>query len=99
IAHLTNQGRAGFDPKKFYSFTRQKKFFFVSAIALLLALVINIFVTAHYKKQKTAVSDFTTKISQMQQTLNDANAAFLYHDESGAASKLNELQQNIKSLS
>ncbi len=96
LAALGQNAKQNLSPKRFNQFSRSKKFFFISAVVLFIAIVSNILITAHYKKVKTEAEAFTQQVSQLQNSLNDANAAFLYRDETKAASLLGDMNQKIK---
>ncbi len=75
-------------------YSRQKKFFLISAAILLIALVANIAI-AQYKKGNQTTEVAATTIESMQKLANDANAALLYGDEPKAAELLNNLQAEL----
>ncbi len=72
---------AGFDRKKFLGYSKQKKFFLISAAVLLIALIANIAFSNKFKKVAQQSNAFEQEVGDLERMLNDADAALLYRDE------------------
>ncbi len=89
---------AKFQPSQISNFSRQKKFFLISAVILLLALVANLMIVRVNKNQTEMVQSASAQLEQIESKLNDSNAAILYGDEAQAAGLLSEAQELIADL-
>lgn len=87
-----------FQPGQISTFSRQKKFFLISAAILLVALVANVVIVRMNKTQEEQVKIATEQLSQLEQYLNDSNAAVLYGDEGQAADLLAKAKEIIAKL-
>lgn len=87
-----------FQPNQISTFSRQKKFFLISAAILLVALVANIVIVRTNRSTQQQVQVATEQLSKIEQLLNDSNAAILYGDEGQASSLLKEAQGIISGL-
>lgn len=72
------------DLKKIKELPRAKKFFLAAAAIFFLLLVINIAVAARMHFVKKANQDITAKLNDIQQKIDDANAAYIYNDQASA---------------
>lgn len=70
--------------ENFKQYSRQKKFFLVSALVLLLAFFINIYVTLHFKKIRREEQEQATALKDVQNLLSNAQASLLYKDDNSA---------------
>lgn len=87
VNFLTSNSKAWkekFNTDTFLKFSPQKKFFFISAVVLLLAVFINIFAARYFTKTKEANSITKEKITQVQKLINDANSSLVYDNDSKA---------------
>lgn len=89
---------AKFQPSQISTFSRQKKFFLISAAILLIALVANVIIVRTNKNSEQQTQAATEQLTRIEQLLNDSNAAVLYGDEGQAASLLKEAQDIIAQL-
>ncbi len=80
-------------------YSRQKKFFLISAAVLLIALITNVVVAQYFKGKNDVKVIPATTIESMQKLADDANAALLYGDEPKAASLLSSLQGQLNEIS
>lgn len=87
-----------FQPGKISTFSRQKKFFLISAAILLIALVANVFIVRMNKTEQQTSQVATEQLTKLEQLLNDSNAAVLYGDEGQAANLLTEAKDIISKL-
>lgn len=86
-----------FQPSTIKGYSRQKKFFMISAAILLIALVTNIAI-ARYSKDSTAPTTVAS-IESLEKLANDTNAALLYGDEAQALIMLGNLKSELAKLS
>jgi len=77
IAKLVN-------PKNFKEYSPQKKFFFLSALILLLALIINLSVAIHYKSINAEKQQAAQGLDQAQKLLANAETSLVYNDQKAA---------------
>lgn len=84
LAQGVRFGKENLKPAQIRQFSPQKKFFFFSIIALLLAVILQIFAAAYISHKKTAQSRVLFAINQAQKDLSDADAALLYKDGQAA---------------
>ncbi len=87
-----------FQPETIKGYSRQKKFFMISAAILLIALVANVGIARYFQSSKKSTENTTAAIESMQKLVSDANAAFLYGDEAKAASLVSDLGNQLKGL-
>jgi len=85
-------GKKQLNVDNFRGFSKQKKFFLVSAAILLLAFFINLGVAAHYRKIKQSQSVVTNQLQNALDLLNKAEASLLYKDEGAAANYLSQAE-------
>lgn len=80
---------------KFQNFSKSKKFFTVSVLVLLLAVVINIFV-ARSKRQSTAeAAAFEQSKTTITKLVNDADSKLVFRDEQAALLLLQQAKQEL----
>lgn len=89
---------AKFQPSHISSFSRQKKFFLITAAILFIALVANLIIIRMNKNQTAIIQSASAQLQQIESKLNDSNAAILYGDEAQAASLLAQAQELIAAL-
>lgn len=87
-----------FQPSQISTFSRQKKFFLISAAILLIALIANVVIVRMNKTQEEQVKVAGEQLTQLEQLLNDSNAAVLYGDEGQAADLLVKAKEIITKL-
>jgi len=90
-------GRNNFNPAKFKQLTPAKKFFFISALVLLLAFFINLSLAAHFKTRQQAQSQISTQLSDAENLLASAQSSLLYKDEVSAGDFIRQAQDKIPS--
>jgi len=84
--------------KNAQSLSRAKKFFFGAALIFLVLLAINIILALRVHNKKQTVDTINTKLTDIQQKINDANAAFIYNDQKTASDLFNSAQQEFNTL-
>jgi hypothetical protein len=72
---------ANFDREKFQSYSKQKKFFLISASVLLIALVINISLSTRQRRASEQNNAWSQEQVGLESLLADADAALVYRDE------------------
>lgn len=82
-------------PEIFRSFSNTKKFFFVSAAILLVALIVSVSVTSYYRRSQNAENELKTSLAELQKLANDADAALIYGDEAKARELLNQVNSQV----
>lgn len=65
-------------------YSKQKKFFLISAAVLLIALIANLAIAKINTKKTQTVSESTSILTNIEKDLNDANASLVYGDEAQA---------------
>lgn len=85
------------NPGAIKSYSRPKKFFFISAAILLIALIANI-VVAKYSKDNKPTPVAAATIESLQKMADDANAAIIFGSEGDAISLLSNLQSELAKL-
>lgn len=98
LQNKIGQAKTNFAPAKIKAFSPAKKFFLISALVLLAALIVNLAVTSRYKGSKSSARTFAQSFGQVQKSLNDANAAILYNDEDQARNFLKSALDTIAAL-
>ncbi len=88
-------GRGMFNLQNFKQYSPQKKFFFISAIVLLLTFTINLTVTGHYRKVKEAEQQQANELKGIQSFVSNAQASLLYRDENAARDFLSSAKQQL----
>jgi hypothetical protein len=88
-------GRTMFNLQNFKQYSPQKKFFFISAIVLLLTFAINLTVTGHYRKVREAEQKQATELKGIQGFVSNAQASLLYRDENAARDFLSTAKQKL----
>lgn len=75
------QTTSKFQPSQFSGYSRQKKFFLISAAILLIALIVNITIAKINSNKNATIASSNEQLTQIEKLLNDSNAALLYGDE------------------
>ncbi len=83
-------------PETFRRFSSTKKFFFISAAILLIAIIVSIGVTIKYRSNKATTVVVKANIAELQKLADDSNSAFIYKDLDKARTGLSELQDKLK---
>jgi hypothetical protein len=89
---------SSFQPSQISNFSRQKKFFLISAAILLIALVANIMIARMNSTKQTQVADASDKLNKIEQLLNDSSAALVYGDEAQAQDLYNQARELFNQL-
>ncbi len=79
-------------------YSRQKKFFLISAAILLIALVTNLIIAQVNNKKVETVTQSTSALTNIEKSLNDANAALLYGDQEQASKLYSEVASLFSQL-
>lgn len=82
-------------PETFRGFSNSKKFFFISAAILLIALIVSISVSSYYRSSRNNANKVLANITDLQKLANDADAAIIYGDEGKARELLNQLNGQL----
>lgn len=90
--------KRNFTLESFQKFSKQKKFFFISAILLVGALIANIVLTSQYNSNKTTPTVFSNTLLEIQTLLDNSSAALLYEDEVQAAELFSQAKSKLDSL-
>ncbi len=93
-----NQAKNNFTIDKFAQLSKQKKFLFVSAIVLLIALGTNIFLAQKFKSTAGDADAAQVILGNVQTLVNDGNAALLYGDENQSRSLFAQAKEQFASL-
>ena len=80
-----------------YSST-QKKFFLISALVLLVALVINITLTKRFNQKKAEVTTTQNQLQDLENVLNDAEASLVYNDRARTLTLLQNFETKAQSV-
>lgn len=72
-------------PSQISGYSRQKKFFLISAAILLIAFGTNLAIARMQSNKEKTVTVSTEALTNIEKNLNDANAALLYGDEAQAS--------------
>lgn len=87
-----------FNPQNFKNFSSQKKFFFLSALILLIAVIVNISVAIKYKNNKAEKQQAVFLLSQTQKLLADARTSLVYNDQKKAIDYFAQADENFKKI-
>ncbi len=98
LAAAAENARRNLSPQKFAQFSRTKKFFLISALVLLVALIANIAIGAHYKSVRAKAEQIKNTFAAIGNNLNNVNASYLYGDEANATAALKNIQDQINTL-
>ncbi len=88
-------GKNVLDLQNFKSFSPQRKFFFISAFVLLVAFIINITATVHYKKVRQERAQIVQSLQETQKLLANSQASLLYNDSKSAVSQLLDAENKL----
>ena len=94
-ATALHQGFRGLDLGNFRKFSLQKKFFFISAFILLLAVVINVFVAIKFRQNRATQQDISSRLKEAQALLVDAQTSLLYDDRDSLIGYLTDAKAKI----
>lgn len=89
---------SNFTPSQISGFSKQKKFFLISAAILLIALVANILIARMNSTTKETTQIATEQLSKIEQLLNDSSAALVYGDEAQAKDLYNQAKDLFAQL-
>lgn len=98
VGAIGNQAKSNFTMEKFNKLSRQKKFFFISAVILAVALTANVILAQRYRSQQGQTANVQSILSHTQRLLDDSNAALLYGDENQSRSLLAEAKSQLENL-
>ena len=90
--------RESLNLENFKALPRQKKIFMFSLLVLLLAFVVNVYLTSHYKKTKTSQVQATTSLQEVQDIINKAQSLLIFKNESSAKNLLAEAENKLPNL-
>ncbi len=76
------------DFRDFKNFSKEKKFFLISALILLAAFTGSLAIASRYNKNQTAKNNITQQLKNIQDTLSNAQTSLLYKDDSSAKNYL-----------
>ncbi len=93
-----NHAKNNFTLDNFAKLSKQKKFLFVSAIVLLLALGTNIFLAQKFKSTAGDESAAEIILANVQTLVNDGNSALLYGDENQSRELFAQAKEQFNSL-
>jgi hypothetical protein len=82
----------------FRTASRPKQFFIVSVIVLVIAIATNIAISQHRKSTATKEQAFTSAVSAVESTLNDAESKLVFKDTTGALSLLDNARNKLQSI-
>ena len=81
--------------ENFKGFSRQKKFFFISIVVLLAALVLNIVITAKVKNSRQKQQQITATLLDLQSQVTKAQSLLLFKDFAGAKAAIAGVQDKL----
>lgn len=98
--HAQNYRQADFRAplNKFQSFSKSKKFFTVSVLVLLLAVVINIFVARSKRQSAADATAFEQSKTSITKLVNDADSKLVFRDEQAALTLLQQAKQELSGV-
>jgi hypothetical protein len=85
-------------PKNIKAYSPQKKFFFISACVLCLALIFQLGVAIYFKGNTATHNKIQLALTSAQKNLNDAESALLYRDDPAARQFLNSALTDLNGL-
>lgn len=83
------------NPQNFKQFSPQKKFFLISSLILLIAVVANIFIAMHLKKSSQTQALQSNQLKTAQTDIANAQASLLYKDYTTAANYIQQAQSSL----
>ncbi len=86
-------------PDKIKNFSRTKKIFFVSAIVLVIAFILNVVIAANHKKATVSQTQVTAQLQSVQALLDKAESSLLYKDTLTAKNNVLEAEKQIPQAS
>lgn len=81
---------------RFVGMSKPKKFFLLSALILLIALIVNVAISGKQKARDEQVAAFSQGISELEQLLTDADSALLYKNEPQANELLDTFRKRLE---
>ena len=81
LSAVGNQAKSNLTLEKFNTLSKQKKFFFISAVVLLVALSTNIILAQRYRSEQGETATTESVLMNVQKLIDDSNSALLYGDE------------------
>ena len=98
LSAVSNQARHNLTLNNFNSLSKQKKFFFISALILLLILGVNIIFAQRYRSSQNNKEQTQSVLSSIQKLIDDSNAALLYGDENQSRTLFVDAAQKIAEI-
>ena len=89
------KARATVNPENLRGLSPQKKFFLISALVLLIAVISNIVIARHISKNHLLDSQITTQLKNAQADLANVEASLLYKDDAAAAQYYQQAQAQM----
>lgn len=83
---------------KFQNFSKPKKFFTISVVVLLLAVIVNIFVARGKRQSTTEATAFEQSKTSITKLVNDADSKLVFRDEQAALTLLQQAKQELNSI-
>lgn len=83
------------NPQNLKQLSTQKKFFLISALILLIAVVANIGIAAHLKNTRAVQGQISGRLKEAQNLLTSAQGSLLYKDDAAAAAYLLQAKAKI----
>ncbi len=82
----------------FKGFSKSKKFFAISVLVLLLAVIVNLFVARGKRNVTSSATTFEQNKTTVVKILSDADGKLVFKDELTASSLINEAREKVKTL-
>jgi hypothetical protein len=98
LSAVGTQAKSNLTLENFGKLSRQKKFFFISAIVLLVALTANVIIAQRYRSRQGDEQTIQTVLGNVQKLVNDSNAALLYGDENQSRTLLAQAKTELGAL-
>lgn len=73
-----------FQPSQISGYSKSKKFFLICAAVLLIALIANLVIARINSGNEKAQTEFSDKVTKIEELLNDADSSLIYGDEGQA---------------
>ena len=98
LSAVGNQAKSNLTLENFNKLSKQKKFFFISAVVLLVALSTNIFLAQRYRSDQSETATTESVLSNVQKLIDDSNSALLYGDENQSRVLLSQAKSEFANL-
>ncbi|MEZ4180268.1 MAG: hypothetical protein R3B41_01965 [Candidatus Doudnabacteria bacterium] len=85
-------------PERINNYSRQKKFFMLAGVGLVLILVVNIAIAKLQNNSTQTVQFNTEQLTEIEKQLNDANASLIFGDETKARELFAQAQNLLNNL-